>query len=330
MEVKRNVRMRRMERVKQLLGVETRELREREYPQLFNHDREQDQNQNQDHVHVHVHDIDFERSYKKEPKPNRDNPSETIQLVPYIEPILLDPRLQDPEYVWKQKYKKGIFNDKDSIHSSETWSERPRLRIFWIKTIICLFLFVMIWSMFQLKHPYAEKGKSYVINALSNPLEFDSVAVWFKQTFGDTPSFIPAFRSEQRRQEETIKASLGNKRTYFAPLQGYVTIPFEQSQTGVLLQTKTGSPVASFDEGQVVFVDTTDGTGLTVNIKHPNGVQSAYGWMEESRVRVNDWVKGGDTIGFASQNDRKGTGMLYFSIKLDKTYVNPVEVVSFD
>lgn len=311
MGVKHNVRMRRMERIKQIREVEDQKSEQQDFP--ISTDSEQN----------------VKPAYIERPLPEKKLPV-LERTGPYLEPSLhtvSDPRLQDPEYVWKQKYKTGLFEHDDD--PSDDVYERPWLLRFWIKGVICLAIFILVWGLFQIRHPFAEKGKSYVINALTNPLEFDAVTTWFKDTFGDTPSFLPVFRSDQR-QEETIKASIGNKRTYFAPLQGYITIPFDQSKTGVLLQTKTGASVSSFDEGQIVFVGTTEETGLTVNIKHPNGVQTTYGWLEKSQVVMNDWVKGGDTIGFASENERKGTGLLYFSIKLDKTYVNPVEVISFD
>jgi len=319
MEVKRNVRMRRMERIKQLLGDEREQSKQEDFFITPIHEPDHDLLDRPTHVMENPY-IDKPVLEKPLPELERSGPS----IMPSLQ-VATDPRLQDPEYVWKQKYKKGLFGTTDE----DDWNEHPKLRRFWIKGAICLILFALIWGLFQIQHPYADKGKNYVINALTTPLEFDSVASWFKDTFGDTPSFLPAFDSAEHG-DNTMKASTGNKRTFFAPLQGYVTIPFDQSKTGVLLQTKTKAPVSSFDEGQVVFVDTTEETGLTVVIKHPNGVSSTYGWLEQSRVVVNDWVKGGDTIGYASENELKGTGILYFSIKLDKTYVNPVEVVSFD
>lgn len=291
MGVQRNIRMRRLERVKQLTSTE---------------------------VNVNAEQPQVDRETKRKNDLRSD-----IQDRPDIP---TDPRLQDPEYVWKQKYKAGLFSD---VPGEEDESDRSWFRKFRTQLIICIVLFAFVWGMFQWRHPFTENGRKFVTEALTEPLQFETVSSWFRQTFGDTPSFLPAFRSEQH-QDDAIKASLSHKRTYFAPLQGIIAVPFSQNGTGILLQTRPGSSVSALDEGQVVFADNMESTGYTVIIRHPNGVQSIYGWLEQPRVKVNDWVIGGETIGYAGMNERKGTGLLYYSIKADKTYVNPADVVTFD
>lgn len=291
MGVQRNIRMRRSERVKQLTSPD---------------------------IHMHAQQSQADRDHKRKNEVRSD-----IQHHPDLP---TDPRLQDPEYVWKQKYKAGLFGD---VPGEEDGPDRSWFRKFWIQFVICMVLFACVWGMFQWRHPLTENSRRFVTVALTEPLQFETVSGWFRQTFGDTPSFLPAFRSEQQ-QDNAIKASLGHKRTYFAPLQGIIAVPFNQNGTGILLQTRPGSSVSALDEGQVVFADNIESTGYTVFIRHPNGVQSIYGWLEQPRVKVNDWVIGGETIGYAGMNERKGTGLLYYSIKADKTYVNPADVVTFD
>jgi len=298
MEVKRNVRKRRMERIQQLLGRESAEGRGDALP--------------------------FKPQAQDMPSPASIAPQQSV--VPD------DPRLQDPEYVWKQKSKSGFGFDHWTGSSSDDDQERDWLqdwlRRFRLRLLICLVLLALVWGLFQLRLPWAEKAQSFVASAVTEPLKFESVATWFEQTFGDAPTFIPTYR--QDKPSEAINASTGQKRTYFTPVQGVVSVPFASGGTGIELRTEKGKPVSALDDGQVVAAALSDETGYTVTIRHPNGVESTYGWLELPRVQANDWIKGGETIGYAGAGERQGEGKLYYAIKADKVYVNPADVVSFD
>jgi len=324
MDVKRNVRRRRIERIKQLLDREgpAAEMDANEFlpePPVMEANKHQATESQADITPA---------EWKPAPMPKMS------------EPVPIDPRMQDPEYVWKLRAKQG-FSFETSVGSApgnppvdgdgdgEDWM-RAWTRRFRTKGLICLFLLAAVWGLFQLRQPWAEQGQSVVKHYLSEPLRFESIAAWFEKTFGDAPTFIPVFQPDKR--SEAIKANTGQqKRLYFAPLQGAVIRePFASGSTGVLLATEAGKPVGALDEGRVQSSELSELTGYTVTIAHPNGVQSLYGWVDQPRVAVGDWVKGGETIGYAGGDDESPGGILYFAVKVDQSYVNPADVVILD
>ncbi|MCR8644139.1 M23 family metallopeptidase [Paenibacillus sp. N1-5-1-14] len=232
----------------------------------------------------------------------------------------IDPRLNDPEYVWRQKFR--LDHEEQIEPPLSLWSG------FRTKVWIALLMFILIWALFQIKHPIAQKGQSYIATMLVQPISYDSLTAWYHRTFGDSPSFIPVF--DNKGKEDAVKVSLGNKRTYFAPLQGKVTVPYSASNGGILLSAQAGAPVFAMDDGQVIRAGESESTGYTVVIQHPEGVQSVYGWMDGAKLQLNDWIKAGETIGYAAKDQFKETGILYFAIKKDKMSVDPADVISFD
>ncbi|WP_442603481.1 peptidoglycan DD-metalloendopeptidase family protein [Paenibacillus sp. KN14-4R] len=290
MQIKNNVRQRRLERIKLL-----------------------QENGNQ------VERVDHDQL--RLPKPQGlQQPSVLPSFLPDDSERNYDPRMNDPEFVWRQKYK--LDHEDHGEPPLTIW------RGFRTKAWVALLLFILIWALFQLKHPLAQKGQSYIATLLVQPISYEAISTWYHRTFGDSPSFIPVFNSKGK--DDAIKASLGNKRNYFAPLQGKVTVPYTQSNGGILLSARTGTPVFAMDDGQVIRAGESETTGYTIVIQHPEGVQSVYGWMDGAKLQVNDWIKAGETIGYAAKDEIKGTGTLYFAIKKDKMSVDPVDVISFD
>ena len=195
------------------------------------------------------------------------------------------------------------------------------------KLLMSCVVFVLVWGMFQSNHPLANKGKAYVWSALNESFDFQPVALWYERQFGGTPTLLPALNPV--KQQEAEKVTLDSKH-YFAPVKGKVIAPYEPSRLGVTLETKPAATVAAMDTGVVVYAGSREDTGFTVIIRHAGGMQSVYGWIEQGRVEVNDWIKGGETIGLVSKNSSQPSGYFYFAVSKDNKFVNPAEVVNFD
>jgi len=98
----------------------------------------------------------------------------------------------------------------------------------------------------------------------------------------------------------------------------------------VTLETKPDATVSAMDTGLVVYVGSKEDTGYTVILRHANGLQSVYGWIDQGRVELNDWIKGGETIGTVSKNSTNQSGYLYFAVSKDNKFMNPADVVKFE
>ncbi|WP_028547684.1 M23 family metallopeptidase [Paenibacillus sp. UNC451MF] len=237
-------------------------------------------------------------------------------------------RWKDPEYVWKQKWNHDLsqreYEYEEDSEKSRFMPSKGRWRF---KLVVSCFLFAMIWGLFQWNHPLANRGKAYISSALNESFEFQTVALWYERQFGGTPSLLPALNT--LNQEEAQKVDFVSKH-YFTPVKGKIIAPFETSRLGVTVETKSDMPVAAMDTGLVVYVGNKEETGYTIIIRHTNGLQSVYGWIEQGKVELNDWIKGGETIGTVSKNSSKQAGYLYFAVSKDNKFVNPADVVQFE
>lgn len=238
-----------------------------------------------------------------------------------------DSRWNDPEYAWKHRGSHG-----QAVYGGvyEPQPDEPRFRLspptqkqLWVRIILCALLFAGIWGMFRLPYPWAQAGKSYVTAALTEPMNMDALAAWYESKLRGMPSILPSFR---RSGDESVKVSSSGNRTFFAPAKGVVSVPFSGGKQGILVRTQEDSPVYAMDTGLVTFAGAKEGTGFTVELQHPNGLRTTYGLLEECKLEVNDWIKGGEAIGKAAKQTEGGE--LYFAVQKDGRYVNPADVVS--
>lgn len=298
MNTKNNIRQRRMERIRELQSSVDR----RPIP-----------------THQPVRQYDL-----LEPTRHADRKQEVLAEVPQQD----ESRWNDPEFVWKQKWHHDMsqreYEYNDGPERSRFMPNKGGLRL---KLIVSCFIFALIWGLFQWNHPLANKGKAYISSALNESFQFQSVALWYERQFGGTPSLLPALNTFQ--QEEAQKVDFVSKH-YFSPVKGKIIAPFETSRLGVTVETKSDTPVAAMDTGLVVYVGNKEETGYTIIIRHTNGLQSVYGWIEQGKVELNDWIKGGETIGTVSKNSSKQAGYLYFAVSKDNKFVNPADVVQFE
>ncbi|MGE6227850.1 peptidoglycan DD-metalloendopeptidase family protein [Paenibacillus chitinolyticus] len=272
------------------------------------------------------------------------NPSSEVVPAPDILPLArrdqeFDDRWNDPEYVWKQKMQRelqlpGAYYARRSgatdTGDGDGGGYHPRIpyRIRFLRQLVAsAMLFGLIWGMFQLQHPLIERGKGIVTTALREPLDFQQLSAWYQKTFAGAPSFIPAFHSDE--ENPAVKAD-AQKRSYFVPLKGKIHETYTADKPFVSVAAEPHTPVYALDAGQVTFAGPKDETGYTIIIRHPGGLQSEYGQIEQSRVEVNDWIKGGEAIGQVSRDSKSDKGLLYFAVQKESRYVDPAGVIPFE
>ncbi|NDI34027.1 M23 family metallopeptidase [Chengkuizengella sediminis] len=236
----------------------------------------------------------------------------------------VDQKLDDPEYVWK--HRQDPWAHLKQYDREESFFQKYFMTTFTISFL----LFIIIWLLFQLETPWAEKGKMLVTQVI-NEETFDNKALLtlYDQMFEGYPSFIPTFNSEKK----TIPAEKVNTsqiKNIHHPANGKIISAFESTKSGVTIKTRKNEPIIALDQGRVISVENTEFTGLTIVIQHVNKLQSIYGYVTYSSLKVNDWVEGGEQIGVVSELQNDEAGILYFALRKDNQFIDPAEVIHFD
>ncbi|MEK8131358.1 peptidoglycan DD-metalloendopeptidase family protein [Paenibacillus filicis] len=241
------------------------------------------------------------------------------------------PRFPDPEEEWKRKYERE-WSSYDTHSRRREYNEqpgRPGLNRFGLRLVLSGLLFAAVWGLYRLDHPLAERGRSLVAGALTEPLDTSALAAWYEQHFGGAPSFLPAINSGARHQDAEKVASL--PKHYFTPVEGKLIAAFTPNQGGVLMEAPGGTPVAAVDTGMVIFAGQKDNTGFTVVLRHSGGMESTYGHLGASSIRLNDWVKGGETVGILARPvSGQAPGTLFFSFSKEGKPVDPADVIPIE
>ncbi|MCZ8513353.1 M23 family metallopeptidase [Paenibacillus filicis] len=230
----------------------------------------------------------------------------------------------DPETEWNRKWQQDLsaYSRSPGYRTKEPRSGRVARQL-----VISGLLTAMIWGWFHFQLPWSEEGKRYIRSALNESFDAKALAAWYERKFGGSPSFLPAMDPLKHQEAEKVSAE---SKHYFVPLQGKVIAAFTPGQSGILVQARPGAPVAALDTGRVTFAGVKEDSGFTVVLRHTNGMESVYGHLEAGKVQVNDWIKGGETVGTLSKAQGPASGTLFFALSKDGRPLNPTDVISFD
>ncbi|WP_128895977.1 M23 family metallopeptidase [Longirhabdus pacifica] len=229
-------------------------------------------------------------------------------------------RSNDPEWQWKQKMKEW-GEVKDPHHHWFSFVTRG-MKYRWL---VSIFLYGIIWIMFQFSTPIAMIGQNTVKNVLYDDGDLQRVTLWYEQTFGSAPSILPVYRKDSEPQKVTTKTL----NEWNLPVIGSIHVPFSKHHYGIEMVEMLDEKVRVVDEGRVLLVNDTVEWGNTVVVQHSGNIQSIYGYLEESNLKVGDWVSGGDVIG-TLKYDGQTYGPLFIAMKQDETFIDPAGVIPFD
>jgi stage IV sporulation protein FA len=235
-----------------------------------------------------------------------------------------DKRLEDPEYVWKMK--NNPWRENDDQENVKAWNPVPTANKIRNQIGLCILVFFMIWGMFQFDSPWTLKGRGFIERSLTEEFQFGAVASWYEEYFQGAPSFIPTFD----KNTNTVKVNAKINKKFILPVTGVPKTSFTTASKGILLETYADAGIVSIEEGRVIYVGEQEKTGLTIVVQHTDQLQSVYGWVGQTSLQQNLWVKGGQRIGSVKQQAENGKGILYFAIKQGDQYINPVDVITFD
>ncbi|MCU6711097.1 M23 family metallopeptidase [Paenibacillus sp. J5C_2022] len=251
-------------------------------------------------------------------------------------------RLVDPELEWKRNpnpwERWGEYSDRGgtqgrSVGLRDHYEPEPpypqrghhfRKQLV-RKFAIAIVLFIAVWGIFQWQHPWTVKAQTVVKEALTEEIDFAAVAGWYKSVFAGAPSFIPIFKDSNN---EAIGVDGKMKTTVVSPLEGGVLLrTFAELLNGIELAGDSGAQVVAAERGRVVMVSRA---GDSVLLQHAGSRMTIYGKLGSSDVKVDDWVEAGDVIGVLREAPEEGHSPLYFAIKQDNQYVDPVGVIPLD
>jgi len=174
------------------------------------------------------------------------------------------------------------------------------------------------------------KTKRVVSAALTDDMNFTMVSHWYEQIFGHPLAFLPT--NERKSQIFSGHKESESSKDFAVPVSGNRTVTehFSAKKKGITVEAAVNAEVKAIDSGLVIFVGNKASIGKTIVIQHKDGTESWYGRLENVDVKQYDNVKKDQKLGTVTDERGKNKGTFYFAIKNGKTFVDPIQVISFD
>jgi lipoprotein NlpD len=134
-------------------------------------------------------------------------------------------------------------------------------------------------------------------------------------------------RNPSGKDANTKKVS--RKTRFIWPLNGYVCSKFGLQKNGMRsngigINTKGGAPVLASASGTVIHSASIKHYGETIIIRHDNSYSTVYSHLDKRIVKVNEYVKKGETIAFPEKEKNGKTCFLHFEIRYKNRAKNPL------
>lgn len=95
-----------------------------------------------------------------------------------------------------------------------------------------------------------------------------------------------------------------------------------------LISAKYGTDyIVAFDRGKVTYAGYNGGYGNVVYIDHGNGYQTRYAHQKYLNVKVGDYVKKGDVLGYMGATGNVTGAHVHFEVRINGSTVNPYDYV---
>ncbi len=122
---------------------------------------------------------------------------------------------------------------------------------------------------------------------------------------------------------------------FCCPLQGKVISKYgprrRRSHNGIDVPMKVGEPVLAAFDGKVRYSKyNTGGFGNLVIIRHPNGLETWHAHLSKLNVRVGDYVKTGQVIGYVGRTGRAFGPHLHFETRYYDQSFDPEFLFDFE
>lgn len=211
---------------------------------------------------------------------------------------------------YKDYYKK-IEKDRDKISKiNKNQDKRYYVKKFIYQVVGAV---VLLGLLFILKNiPLKEGNDIYVFskNTLNNDINIKNYKERILDKIDEIKKIVLG--------EETLKEKIKNE--YIMPISG----DYKSTNNAVIINPKAGcSEIVASYRGVVDILDEDD-NGKYIIINHQNGIETYYGYIKETNVKIGQIVDKGRVIGRCSN---KG---VYFQIVYMGIEKNPLELINLD
>ncbi|MDR0768575.1 MAG: peptidoglycan DD-metalloendopeptidase family protein [Dysgonamonadaceae bacterium] len=123
--------------------------------------------------------------------------------------------------------------------------------------------------------------------------------------------------------------------SFIMPITGQVTSPYGPRQRrfhyGIDIKLRTGDTIyAAFDGKIRVCNYERRGYGNYIVIRHPNGLETVYGHLSKTLVRIDENVQAGQPIALGGNTGRSTGSHLHFEFRFLGHAIDPSEIIDFD
>ena len=200
---------------------------------------------------------------------------------------------------------------------------------FIMQVLASICLFVTMGILFQTQSSTLEGVREYVKTSFHEDFQFSTVAGWYEGAFGTPLALFPP------QSNVVAPGDFENEPSDMLalPATGFIRQSFEQNGRGIYVETTKGETVEAVQSGWVRFVgeDEDQEWGKVIVIRHYDGGESWYGRLENISVQLYDYIDKGDLLGeVAPHQERQDVGAYYFALKEGDTFIDPIDVITFD
>jgi len=144
---------------------------------------------------------------------------------------------------------------------------------------------------------------------------------------------LPKYNHEKMKlgyHLDLIDSSCG----YIHPIKGFINSKYGWRRSrwhkGIDIDLETGDPVfAAFDGVVRIQRYNRGGFGNYVMIRHYNGLETLYGHLSKSLVKINQSVRAGEIIGYGGSTGRSSGPHLHFEVRLMGQAFDPARIIDF-
>lgn len=190
-----------------------------------------------------------------------------------------------------------------------------------LQLLAAISIFLIIGILFKTESPQFEDARQFVSTSFEEEFQFATVAHWYEGQFGRPLALLPTTTN-------LALEDLNSDLAYAVPATGRIAKSFSEDGKGVIVETIANTNIEVAKSGMVRFVAEEENLGKTVIVAHYDGGESWYAMLDHVDVKLYDHVEAGSKIGTVSLKENKG--VYYFALKEGETFINPIEVISFE
>ncbi len=147
---------------------------------------------------------------------------------------------------------------------------------------------------------------------------------------------------EEVKQQDLIRALRTQKNTLTAtpsiwPVEGFISSHFGMRRSpfgrgrafhkGLDISGRIGTRIVATAEGAIKQSGYDGAYGISVEIDHGRGIVTKYAHLQRSNVKMGQWVRRGDVIGFLGKTGRVTGPHLHYEVRVGGVPTNPMKYI---